>query len=103
MSPPLPLWITSLELNERDANTRVFYLKVAALYATPAGSLPALAKRLMRSHTYLTLICSNSKPASIRGRIPVKDAILIEQIVGRDVITRELLCPEVFHIDETTT
>lgn len=94
MQPPVPTWISSADAAEKTTESRLFYIRLAALYATPNGSLPALSKAIGRSENLLTGIYAHKR------KLQVRDAIRIEALVGRNVVTREMLCPEVFDVEE---
>lgn len=94
MQPPIPLWLYQADNADKGTEARLFYIRLAALYATPTGSLPALSKAIGRSENFLTSLCAHKR------RLPVRDAIRIESLVGRHVVTRQMLCPEVFDVEE---
>lgn len=95
MPPNVPLWIRALPADEQELQTRIFYIKFAALCATPSGNLARLSSRLGRNSSYLSFIITPGR-GPIRALVTPEDCIKIETMLGREVMPRELLRPDVF-------
>ena len=91
MKLPMPSWLDDVPKKDR-ANARMrFLLKLAALYASESGSLGSLSSRMGYSHRQsLSVIISH------RGNVSPEQAVRIEEIVSREVVTREALRPDIF-------
>lgn len=85
MSLPLPSWLEDASLSdaERAVMLKRFRLRVAALYATPSGTLMALGYALGCNQHYITVECNSDKP------LPRYKALAVRGLVG----------PEVFPLD----
>lgn len=93
MNIPLPRWIDSLSAPHKDHAKQRFLLRMAALHASESGTLAALTEALGRSKNALTRhVCADPEPVS------VELAIEIESLVGRAVLPREALRPDIFLI-----
>ena len=67
-----------------------FVLRLAALYASRGGTISELATRLGRSPSYLLSLHRGGPPMS------PSLAIELENLVGREVLTREMARPDIF-------
>lgn|GEM_PF-2920853 len=85
MSFPLPPWLEDKSFTdaEREALLKRFRLRLAALYATPSGTLGALGLALGCNQTFLTVESNSDKP------LPRYKALAVRGLVG----------PEVFPLD----
>lgn len=96
MSPkphyPEPRWLADLPEDDRPAARLRWILEIAASYATPEGTMTALS-----------LLCDKSDStigkAKHLGQLSPRLAIKIEQVLGRDIMPREALCPEIFSVE----
>lgn len=86
----LPQWLKDLPEAEIPAARSKFLLKACALYATEEGHLRGLSEALGYNPRTLFGISAGNEPMNH------KVAIAIETLLGRDVITREILLPELF-------
>ena len=88
-----PSWLADVPASDRASCLLSFHLGIAALYGTPEGTMKALA---------LLVSCPESSfsQAKKKGAISPRLAIRIEEKVGRDVMTRETLCPDFFSVGE---
>lgn len=87
----MSLWIqqgVEMGRNERSAELNRM-VRSAALTIDDRGSLTALARKAGVTATAIRIAINN-------GRFSVGLASAIEAAVGRDVLTREQLCPERF-------
>jgi hypothetical protein len=91
--PPVPKWLASLPKDEAAIALVRFKLEYAALMYSQTGTIRDLSLGLGKSIGLLT----NSAP---RWRqLPPMYCIEIEKLLGRDVITREWLNPDIFTIE----
>lgn len=88
----LPKWLDDLPEAERPAARTKFLLKYCALYATENGSLQDLSEAL--GYSRRTILQTSGGFEALNTNI----ALRIEKLLGREVITRELLLPEIFDI-----
>ncbi len=86
-----PLWLNDLPVSERAGALLSYHLGIAALHASSAGTMKALAELLDWPE-------SGFSQAKQKGSISPRIAIKIEILLGRDVMPRELLCPEFFSV-----
>lgn len=101
MPTSLPPWITALDEQNREVQSRIFYIKFAALCASPSGTLPKLSLRLGRNPNFLAhVIAPGRKPAP--ALLSYEDAIRIETMLGRDILPREFLRPDIFLVPESS-
>jgi hypothetical protein len=89
-----PRWIHDLcpsEKIQREEKLK-FLIKLAALYATPDGTIGALCKLLGKNKQAFApqFRGFNNQPLNINL------AIEIEKVVGADNISRKDLCPHIF-------
>lgn len=98
MPSVLPKWFNEINPTESENEERVFLLRLAALYASPEGTLPFLSRCIGRNPNYLTTLCTPRR-GQARGLVDHMDAIEIEKLVGREVMPRERLRPDIFLID----
>jgi len=85
-----PGWIKDLPKAERQAETTKFWLRIAALYATPKGSLRQLSIKLGLHPMTIATYTSRGEP------IPPETCIKIEKLLGVDLFPRDKLNPEHF-------
>lgn len=98
MAPIYPKYIDGLPAKKRDAARMRFAVRLAALYATEDGGIKHLSARLgLHPNSLATLL------APARGNVvmPHRIAKAIEQLVGREIVPREALNPEVYGDDNT--
>jgi hypothetical protein len=91
----LPPWIAIMDDGSKELHARIFFLRLAALMATPSGTLPALSQRLGKNPNYLSHLISPGRGMT-RALIEPQDAIRIENMLGRDLLPRERLRPDIF-------
>lgn len=87
---PMPKWFSALPAAEREAARTRFLIRVAALYATRAGTMSALSVALrLHSHTMATFAS---------GRTALSPALCakIERLCGRHALPLHMLNPAVF-------
>jgi hypothetical protein len=92
----LPKWMDDLPEAEKKAAIQHFYIRLAALYATPQGLVTGLSTLVGRHANYL----SNLRVPSHGSLIRPREAVAIEKVCGRDLFPREMLCPEVFALPD---
>lgn len=97
MSIPIPRWIDAMPAKKRSAARVRFLVRVAAAYATPEGTVPAMSEQLgLHKNSLNTMIAPGRGDQTISPQL----AKSIERLVGRDILPREMLCPEIFGDDE---
>lgn len=87
-----PLWLNELPVSERAGALLSYHLGIAALHASPNGTMKELADLIKWPE-------SGFSQAKRRGSISPRIAIRIENELGRNVMPRELLCPEFFSVE----
>lgn len=93
---PIPTWLEKVPESDKPLAMQRFLLRIAALYASRDGDLGYLAELTGKSKSALL---NYTGP---RGTIiPVMTAKKIEELVGREIVTREMLRPDIFKIDVT--
>lgn len=93
MTFPVPEWLTKLEPH-KNATRLVrnrYFIRAAALYHSPQGRVEDLAASLGVAYSTVA-----SMYAPYHGVITVDNAIRIENLVGREILPRELLRPDIF-------
>lgn len=90
MSLPLPAWLNDVPAEIRPIERKKFLLRLAALYATPNGNLPALSAALGLNKNTLSIMAVRD------GRLSPDMTLAIEALVGGDKIPRSLLNPEIY-------
>ncbi len=90
---PLPAWISALPEADRAQQKLRYLIRAAALYHTENGSVAALSYACGWGKNTLHMIHQ-------RGQMTTDAALKIEAVVGRDVLPRELLLPEIFAVPE---
>lgn len=88
----LPQWINALPEAERPAARTKFLLKTCSLYATQDGRIQDLSRAL--GYSPRTLFQMSAGYEVMNPNV----AIALEKLLGRDVVTREILLPELFDI-----
>ena len=89
--PSLPRWIDSLSAPNQQGAKQRFFMRLAALHASESGTLRELAAALGRSKNALTRYVTDDPDP-----VPVELVIDIENLVGRAVLPREALRPDIF-------
>lgn len=95
---PLPDYLTKGKFRTEHERLKAyshFWVRLAALYADPSGSVVKLSDRLPMNKL-------PGPPQTLRADQLVNPttAIAIEKVVGRHLFPRELLRPDVFDIGE---
>lgn len=88
----MPTWLETVEIDRQPAETTRFLLKLAALYVDPEGRLSELSRACGLAENTLATISKR------QDRVSPEIAILVEKAVGRDVMPRELLRPDLFTV-----
>lgn len=88
---PEPKWLESLPEADRPAARLRWILEIAAAYASPEGTMTILSRLCDKSD-------STVGKAKFDGQISARLAIKIEEVLGRDIMPREVICPEFFQI-----
>ena len=88
---PMPAWHDSVPEPDKQAACVRLLLSLAAIYATEAGTLGALAAALDEKPEAI-------RQARARGRITPEIAIKIETLLGRERFPREIFRPDLFVI-----
>lgn len=92
---PLPVWINRLPKSQRKAAKQRFLLKLAALYASEAGTLRELSRACGYSdNSFASLAC--------RDTLSPETANRIEGLLGRQLFARERLCPHIYESAEAS-
>ena len=87
-----PRWLANLPSLEQDGARLAYHLGIAALHASPEGTMKALAEKIGLSE-------SSFSQAKRRGVLAPRICIKIENLVGREIMPRELLCPSLFSVE----
>jgi hypothetical protein len=87
-----PSWLADMPLPERAGALLAYHLGIAALHASPAGTMKELADLVGWPESSFSV-------AKKKGALSPRICIKIEQLLGRDVMPRELLCPEFFSVE----
>jgi hypothetical protein len=90
---PVPSWLESLPEEERSKALSMFYVRLAALYASEDGQLKVLSQRIGWSESAVS-------KAVFARQVSPKMAVEIEKTLGRNLFPRELLRPDIFQIEE---
>lgn len=88
-----PKWLQNVPAPERAGALLAYHLGIAALHASQAGTMKELADMVGWPE-------SSFSQAKKKGALAPRMCIKIEQVVGRDIMPRELLCPEFFAVGE---
>lgn len=88
-----PTWIDRLPAKERQRERMKFVLRVAAVLATPEGSITALSKRIGMHRNSLNAMLSQG---TLDNGLPVNVVKAIESVIGVGVIPREVMNPAVY-------
>lgn len=94
MSIKLPEWLNAVPPEKRARARKTYLLKLAALQIVPSGTLGDLSVALGLSRNTLGTVCGQD------GHISPRITLAIESAVGRDLLPRELLNPEVYPATE---
>lgn len=90
----LPQWVRNTCTAEHSDRARSRYiLRIAATIATPEGSVRALSEMLGYHQNTLTTMLANGQ---FDDGLPVNMIKAIEEQIGRGVIPRQLMNPEVY-------
>lgn len=92
MPIPLPAWLDTLPESARPAARTKFLLKACAIYATEEGKIQDFSAILGFHRNTLFGIASGANPMT------ANTAVAIEKLLGRSIVTREMLLPELFEI-----
>lgn len=87
-----PRWVEGSPPERQAAEKQRFLLQLAALYLDPKGRLSVLSRACGLSDNTLATLSRRDDPLS------PEIAIKIEQVVGRDILPRELIRPDLFAI-----
>lgn len=88
-----PTWLGMLPAKDQARARAKFLLKVAAVMATPQGSIPALSERIGMHRNSLTAMLSQG---TLDSGIPVNILKAIEKVIGVGAIPREVMNPGVY-------
>ncbi len=88
----MPAWLEAVEDDRQHAEKTRFLLKIAALYVDPEGRLSELSRKCGLAENTLATVSKR------QDRISPEIAILVENAVGRDILPRELLRPDLFTV-----
>lgn len=89
-----PAWIEALKGDERKRAEVRFMLRLAALYATPDGSIPSMSLKMgLSRNTVHSAYCVATRAAAYPS-VPVIKGI--EELIGKDVIPRAAFNPEIY-------
>lgn len=92
MKIDMPQWLLDMPPgDERNHAQKVFLLKLAGLYATRDGRMAGLTRLCGFPKTCLLNVMERRERA-----IPPDVAVKIEEKIGRHVMPRELLRPDLF-------
>lgn len=91
--PPFPKWVEQLSGDDLLLAKTKFRISYCALMYHPSGGLSNLSVALGKSRALIY----NSIPKW--RHIPAHYCVAIEQLIGRDVVTREWLNPDIFTIE----
>lgn len=88
-----PPWLEQMDQSHFDywRLRNRYFIKTAALYATPTGRLTDLADAIGMSHPSLSRCYDDSG-----AQIGVKMTLRLEKLLGQDVLPRKLLRPDLF-------
>lgn len=86
----MPGWLDNLPEERQAVERTCFLLRVAALYIDPRGSLAALSLACGLADNTLATV------AKRQDKISPEIAILVENTVGREIMPRHLLRPDLF-------
>ena len=87
----MPAWLEAVEDDRQLAERTRFLLRLAALYIDPEGRLSELSRRCGLAENTLATISKR------QDRVSPEIAISVEKAVGREVMPRELLRPDLFN------
>ena len=91
MQLPTPAWLEDVPQEDRMCARTRFLLRLAALYASEGGGLGELSCLIgYESKHSLSVIISR------RRTVSPEQAAAIETVVGREIVSREDLRPDVF-------
>lgn len=88
MTLPAPAWLKTIPADRRRAERARFFLRLAALYATPAGHMTELAAKI---GLHPKSLGAYARPGAAWA-IPARVARTIEKATG-DTVSRKELSP----------
>lgn len=90
----LPQWINDLPAEDQGLAQVRYIVRLAAMHATPGGSVPELSLALgLAKNSLHSMYFARSKPVKWLAPSVVKG---IEQLIGAGCIPREMMNPEVY-------
>lgn len=87
---PVPKWAEKLKGAELETAMIRFRLEIAAAYYGPGATVNAMSEA----------IGYNGRTLLSGGRMTPTNAIKIEKLLGRDIMPREFLRPDIFQIED---
>lgn len=88
----MPAWLEAVEPDRQPAEKTRFLLKIAALYVDPEGRLSELSRVCGLAENTLATVSKR------QDKLSPEIAILVEKAVGREILPRELLRPDLFSV-----
>lgn len=87
-----PAWLENLPPKKRERARKRWLVNLAALHYSPRNSVSDLSRGLgMHAGSLNTILCRDT-------RLSAAICVGIEKLVGRQVMPREILDPEIFRI-----
>lgn len=90
---PKPQWLDELPVEQQEAALTRFYLDLAALYATPRGSMKGFCRKLGLHELHICNVVTTGR------RLSLPITVKIETLLGRDLFRRELFRPDLYPQD----
>lgn len=88
-----PAWLEKLPPKRRERARKRWLVNLAALHYSPQNSVAQLSRGLgMHAGSLNTILCRDT-------RLSATICVGIEKLVGREVMPREVLDPEIFRIE----
>jgi hypothetical protein len=88
----MPAWLAAVEPADQPAERTRFLLRLAALYVDPQGRLSELSRLCGLADNTLATVSKR------QDKISPEIAVAVETAVGRDILPRELLRPDLFSV-----
>ena len=85
-----PEWLEKVDEDRQAAEKTRFLLRLAALYVDSEGRLSELSKACGLADNTLATVSRR------QDRLSPEIAVKIEEVVGRDILPRELFRPDLF-------